>query len=400
MRAPPRLKSLNLIGFLAPYLLGKAAGKADTKLSLPSLTYALTLAHSQRERGFCDAPMKTFWGFSLCVALSFQPLTVSSQRRTHSTCSAATTVNVNTTRPTNRFTPAHAFGGGIDGHDKGVTDLQLTGANIKEMLSAGLTSLTYRLRTELANDVWHWNPQGQWSDESRKQGYWISDAQSAAPISLSYGFRLPRRGNTIDQANNEGYSRLDDGDETTFWKSNPYLDRYFTGESNSLHPQWMVIEFERPTPINGVRLLWGVPFATRYRIQYANFDDVSDIGFNPPGLWRDFPRHSKIRSAKAESTGLLRLSQTPIKIRWLRILMTESSGTGPIGSRDVRDRLGFALKEVYAGVIDNHGEFFAMASIAAGKLSFMSLRRIRGIAKSIRTTESSSRVWIVSIKAD
>ncbi len=358
MRAPPRLKSLNLIGFLAPYLLGKAAGKADTKLSLPSLTYALTLAHSQRERGFCDAPTKTFWGFSLCVALSFQPLTVSSQRRTHSTCSAATTVNVNTTRPTNRFTPAHAFGGGIDGHDKGVTDLQLTGANIKEMLSAGLTSLTYRLRTELANDVWHWNPQGQWSDESRKQGYWISDAQAAAPISLSYGFRLPRRGNTIDQANNEGYSRLDDGDETTFWKSNPYLDRYFTGESNSLHPQWMVIEFERPTPINGVRLLWGVPFATRYRIQYANFDDVSDIGFNPPGLWRDFPRHSKIRSAKAESTGLLRLSQTPIKIRWLRILMTESSGTGPIGSRDVRDRLGFALKEVYAGVIDNHGEFY------------------------------------------
>ena len=110
--------------------------------------------------------MKTFWGFFLCVALTFQPLTVYSQSRAHSTRSAIT-ISVNTTRPTNHFTPAHALGGGIDGHDKGITDLQLTAANIKEMLSAGLTSLTYRLRTELANDVWHWNPQGQWSDESR-----------------------------------------------------------------------------------------------------------------------------------------------------------------------------------------------------------------------------------------
>src|SRR3954451_22872028 len=117
-------------------------------------------------------------------------------------------VTVSTTRSVNRFNPAHALGAAIDGKTKGLIDLQLTARNIEKMRSAGLRSLTYRLRTELANEVWHWNPQGTWSDP-HNQGYWISDASSSLPISLSYGYSLPRRGNTIDQANNIGYSRLD-----------------------------------------------------------------------------------------------------------------------------------------------------------------------------------------------
>jgi len=119
--------------------------------------------------------------------------------------------------------------------------------------------LTYRLRTELAIDAWHWNPQGSWSDGGRRQGYWVSDADAAQPIRASYGYRLPRRGNTIDQANNEGYSRLDDGDPGKLWKSNPYLDRHFTHEDNSLHPQWIVIEFNEEKRINAVQLLWDNP---------------------------------------------------------------------------------------------------------------------------------------------
>ena len=62
-------------------------------------------------------------------------------------------------------------------------------------------------------------------------------------IRYSYGYALPRRGFTRnDGTDNVGFSRLTDGDLNTFWKSNPYLTQHFTGESDALHPQWVVID--------------------------------------------------------------------------------------------------------------------------------------------------------------
>lgn len=311
-------------------------------------------------------PLPKLLRLSFCAILVLQPITVLAQRGSQPARSATVTVSFKPGHPANRFTPAHALGAAVDGHDKGVIDLQLTPSNIQAMLSAGFKSLSYRLRTELANDAWHWNPQGKWSEASNRQGYWTSDNESSVPIELSYGYRLPRRGNTIDQANNDGYSRLDDGDRQSFWKSNPYLDRVFTVESNSLHPQWIVIEFDKPAALNAVRLAWAEPFATRYQIQYGNFDDVSDIALNPPGLWQDFPR-GVIRDGHGGEVSL-RLAAKPIKARWLRILMTESSQT-PTDSPndDVRDRLGFAMRELYAGVIDANGEFRDVIRHGAGR---------------------------------
>src|SRR5438128_3445048 len=184
---------------------------------------------------------------------------------------AAITVNFTPGHPANRFIPSHAFGAGVDGHAEGETDRQLSPANIASMLSVGFKPLTYRLRTELAGEAWHWNPNGSWSDPAHRQGYWTSTSELGDPIHVCYGYRLPRRGNTIDQANDDDYSRLDDGDRQSFWKSNPYLDRAFTVESNAFHPQWVVIEFGQPEPVNAIRLAWAEPFATRYQIQYGKF---------------------------------------------------------------------------------------------------------------------------------
>src|ERR1700730_1723225 len=66
--------------------------------------------------------------------------------------------------PVNRFVPSHALGAAIDGHEKNEVDQMLSPKNIKEMLTAGLKPLSYRLRTELAVEAWHWNPRGTWSD--------------------------------------------------------------------------------------------------------------------------------------------------------------------------------------------------------------------------------------------
>ncbi|HEY8226024.1 MAG TPA: hypothetical protein VIG25_12155 [Pyrinomonadaceae bacterium] len=254
-----------------------------------------------------------------------------------------------TSRTIHRFDPSHALGAAVDGNEKGLIDLELTSQNIEMMRSAGLQSLIYRLRTELANEVWHWNPRGTWSDPVHKQGYWISDSSSSRLISLSNGYSLPRRGNTIDQANNVGYSRLDDAAPESFWKSNPYLDEYFTHESNALHQQWVVIEFPAKQKINALRLLWGSPFATVYRIQYADFEDISDIALSPAGMWHDFPQGA-VRSGRGGDV-FLRLASKPIETRFLRILLDHSSNTAPRDSTDIRDRLGYVLREIYAGYL-------------------------------------------------
>ncbi|HYT48764.1 MAG TPA: hypothetical protein VEL78_00130, partial [Pyrinomonadaceae bacterium] len=56
----------------------------------------------------------------ICIAFSFHPVTLLAQRR------ATVTVEITPGHPTNRFIPSHALGAAIDGHEKGVNDLQLT----------------------------------------------------------------------------------------------------------------------------------------------------------------------------------------------------------------------------------------------------------------------------------
>jgi len=161
---------------------------------------------------------------------------------------------VSADHPVNRCVPTQALGAGVDGHEKGECARMFTDKNVAEMLSAGFGPLTYRLRTELGGEVWHWNSRGTWTDPVHKCGYWTSDDSLGEPISVSYGYRLPRRGNTIDQANDDGYSRIADGDKDSFWKSNPYLDSHFTGEPEDAHPQWVVIDLGATKPINAIRI--------------------------------------------------------------------------------------------------------------------------------------------------
>ena len=254
--------------------------------------------------------------------------------------------------PAAQIVPAEALGAGLDGHHKGDLARIYSSASLNEMASIPFHRLAYRLRTELAAEVWHWNPEGTWSDPERAQGYWTSSDKAGAPILTSYGYRLPRRGNTHDQANHDGYSRIDDGDEASFWKSNPYLDAHFTGEDNRRNPQWVLIDFEKETPVQAVRVAWGEPFATGYEVQYWE-GERAEFYKSMQGRWRTFP-NGKIENG-AGGDVLLHLGETPVRTPYVRIVLKKGSGTALEGSADIRDRLGFTIRELYAGGLDAQG---------------------------------------------
>ena len=258
-------------------------------------------------------------------------------------------------KPVNRFSPAQALGAGIDGHEKGECARMFTDKNIAEMLSAGWGPLTYRLRTELAGEVWHWNPRGTWSDPAHQCGYWTSDDSLGEPINVSYGYRLPRRGNTIDQANDDGYSRIADGDKQSFWKSNPYLDSHFTRESEDAHPQWVVIDLGASKPVNAIRIRWGVPYASRYRVEYWPGDDPMHLHSDDDDDWQLFASGSVDNAHGGDE--LIRLDERPRRVQFVRIVVSGSSRTSTQPSNDIRDRLGFAIREIEVGTVDKQNRF-------------------------------------------
>ncbi|MEF8769103.1 MAG: discoidin domain-containing protein [Candidatus Accumulibacter phosphatis] len=254
--------------------------------------------------------------------------------------------------PVNTFTPAVALGAGVDGHARGDASAIYRPATLRAMRSVGLRPLTYRLRTELGIEAWHWNPRGHWSDRKNAQGYWTSNDHPGAPILTSFGYRLPRRGNTIDQAEDNGYSRLADGDPDTFWKSNPYLDRRYTGEDR--HPQWLIADLGQKIPVNAIRISWGIPYAVRYSVQYWDGEDQDLPDGYPEGQWRTFPEG--MVTAGGGGDGILRLAPDARPARYLRVLLEASSASAPPGASDPRDALGYAVREVSIGTLGADGE--------------------------------------------
>ena len=253
--------------------------------------------------------------------------------------------------PVNQCAPTKTLGAGVDGHERDECARMFTDRNIAEMRSAGFGPLTYRLRTELAGEVWHWNPRGTWSNPVHQCGYWISDDSLAEPINLSYGYRLPRRGNTIDQANDDGYSRITDGNQESFWKSNPYLDSHFTGEADDAHPQWVVIDLGATTPVNCIRIHWGAPYAEQYRVEYWSGEDPMHLHADRKDEWRLFPNGALNRGSGGDES--VRLCAKALPVRFVRVVMSRSSQASAQMSDDIRDRLGFAIREIELGSIDS-----------------------------------------------
>ena len=101
--------------------------------------------------------------------------------------------------------------------------------------------------------------------------------------------------------------------------------------------------------------MWGEPFATKFSVQYGHFIGSEDLSQRLPTAWRNFPR-GNINNGTGANT-LTTLAARPFRVRYVRVRLDEGSGTGPRGSSDIRDRQGFAIREIYVGLIDNHTRF-------------------------------------------
>lgn len=277
------------------------------------------------------------------------------------------TISVDTSHPTNHFIPKQTLGAGVDRIAVQAIDKDLQQPTLEKTLASGWQPVTYRQNTELAVEAWHWNPRGTWSEtnnassgsDANGKGYFTGSATPTETIRYSYGYALPRRGFTRnDGTDNVGFSRLTDGDTNTFWKSNPYLTEHFTGESDALHPQWVVMDLAQAQQVDSIRIAWADPYARRYVVQYWTGDDP--IKSVTRGVWQTFPQGT-ITEGKG-GTATIRLSKSPVGVRFLRIWMTESSNTCVADGRadaksDPRNCVGYAIREIYLGTVTKDGAF-------------------------------------------
>ena len=188
----------------------------------------------------------------------------------------------------NTFSPVRSLGAAIDRLRTGTPDHLLKDPLLTEILGAGWQTVTYRQNTELMVEAWHWNPAGKWSNGEKQEGYFVGNAEPTAEmIHSSWAYPLPHRG--FSRGDGNGWSRLTDGDPNSYWKSNPYLTKAFTGEEDSLHPQWVMIDLGAKIDVNAIRIAWADPYAKRYAVQFWTGELEPFYEGTTKGTWQTFP---------------------------------------------------------------------------------------------------------------
>jgi hypothetical protein len=272
------------------------------------------------------------------------------------------TVRVDTTpsHVINSFDPDRALGSSIDVLSHSGIDKVYSPHIIEESLSAGWGPITYRNNTELRMAAWHWTENGTWSDPAHKSGYFTGSTELKEPIRYILAYALPHRGFSTSG------DRPVQGPNLSYWKSNPYLTSKFTGESDALHPQWVVMDLRAEKPVNAVRIAWASPYARTYQVEYWVGKDALDFDAGPQGEWKTSP--SGVVKDAHGGTVTLRLVETPVSTRYLRVWMMESSNTCDLhGSDDVRNCVGYSIEAIKAGNVNVSGTFVDVAENATGE---------------------------------
>jgi F5/8 type C domain len=251
----------------------------------------------------------------------------------------------------NSFDPDSALGSSVDVLSRRDIDMVYSPHIIQESLSAGWGPITYRNNTELRMAAWHWTENGTWSDAAHRSGYFTGSTELKDPIRYILAYALPHRGFATSG------DRPLQGPNLSYWKSNPYLTSKFTGENDALHPQWVVVDLKAEKPVNAIRIAWASPYATKYQVEYwVGAGDALDFDSGPKGEWKVFASGLQTNAQAGNTT--LKLADTPVSTRFVRVLMTESSNTcDEHGASDPRNCVGYAIQQVALGTIAGDGAF-------------------------------------------
>jgi membrane-associated phospholipid phosphatase len=291
-----------------------------------------------------------------CALASHGAYASAQSAREASQTSAVGTVRIdaNPKHVLNSFDPDRALGSSLDVLSRAGIDKVHSPHIVQESLSAGWGPITYRNNTELRMGAWHWTENGTWSDAAHHSGYFTGSTDLKEPTRYILAYALPHR----------GFSTSGDapvpGPNLRYWKSNPYLTSRFTGESDALHPQWVVVDLQASKSVNAIRIAWASPYAVTYQVEYWEGKDALDFDHGPDGQWQVFS--SGLMMNAPGGTATLKLSDVPVSTQFLRVLMTESSNTCDLhGADDIRNCVGYAIQSITAGTIDSTGIFADVA---------------------------------------
>jgi hypothetical protein len=272
-----------------------------------------------------------------------------------------TTVHVDATpgRAINGFDPDSALGSSIDVLSRTGIDKVYSPHIVQEALSAGWGPITYRNNTELRMAAWHWTENGTWSDAAHQRGYFTGSSELKEPLRYILSYALPHRGFSTSG------DRPVQGPNISHWKSNPYLTSKFTGESDALHPQWVVMDLRAEKAVGAIRIAWASPYAKTYQVEYWVGTNALNFDRGPQGEWKTIPSGTQ-KNAQG-GTVTLKVGDAAVTTRYLRIWMTESSNTcDEHGPEDVRNCVGYAIQEIKAGSLDAGGAFVDVPQAASG----------------------------------
>lgn len=122
----------------------------------------------------------------------------------------------------------------------------------------------------------------------------------------------------------------------------------------TLHPAWVVLDLGEPTALNALHIDWGEPHARSLAVEYCTDLHASYVENRICDTWATFPQGRFEGGSGGSETH--RLAPVPLQARFVRLLLGGSAYAGP-PTDDIRDTLGYAIRELGIGRIATDGAF-------------------------------------------